>query len=98
MKKERQKAAIGELTAMMMAAATMGAANEYYDTGLFRESRNPYEGETEEERKARLHRMYGESQQEHKFVIKCERIMARNKKSAMKIYANRHPQSKKRKK
>lgn len=92
------KKSIGRAAMMMMAAAMMGAANEHYDTGLFRESRNPYEGETEEERKARLHRMYGESQQEHEFVIKGERIMARNKKSAMKIYANRHPQSKKRKK
>lgn len=83
------KKSIGKVAMMMMAAAMMGAANEH---------RNPYEGETDEERRQRLHKMYGESQQEHEFVIKGERIMARNKKSALKIYANRHPQSKKRKK
>ncbi len=32
--------------------------------------------------------------QEHEFVIKGERIMARDKKTAIKIYANRHPEAK----
>ena len=92
------KKSIGKAAMMIMAAAMMGAANEHFDTGLYREHRNPYEGETDEERRQRLHKMYGESQQEHEFVINGERIMARNKKTALKIYANRHPQSKKRKK
>jgi hypothetical protein len=92
------KKSIGKAAMMMMAAAMMGAANEHFDTGLYREHRNPYEGETDEERLQRLHKMYGEIQQEHEFVINGERIMARNKKTALKIYANRHPQSKKRKK
>lgn len=79
---------------MMMAAAMTRTGNEYFDTGRHRARRDPYEGESEEERRQRLRMLYGQSQQEHEFVIKGERIMARDKRTAMKIYANRHPEAK----
>jgi hypothetical protein len=34
----------------------------------------------------------------HEYIIKGERILASNRKTALKIYANHHPQNKKRKK
>lgn len=83
------KKAIGSMTAMMMAVAMMGVG-EHFDTGMCSEHRNPYEGESKEERRRRIHKMYGNHGQEYEFVIKGEKIMARNKKTAMKIYANRH--------
>lgn len=43
-----------------------------------------------QEQKQRNHQLYGENMTEHEFVIHGEKIMARNKKTAMKIYANRH--------
>jgi hypothetical protein len=94
------KKRLGSMAAYMMAAAMMGAARNPFATDLFVEHRDPHEGETKEERKRRLHKMYGDNSQEHEFIIKGERIMARDKKMAMKIYANRHPEakSKKRKK
>jgi hypothetical protein len=94
------KKLLGSMAAYMMAAAMMGAAGSPFADDLFVEHRDPHEGESEEERKRRLHKMYGEQSQEHEFVIKGEHIMARDKKTAMKIYANRHPEAngKKRKK
>lgn len=65
---------------------------------LHRLYRDPHEGETDEQRKQRLHKMYGDNSQEHEFVIKGEHIMARDKKTALKIYGNRHPEKKKSKK
>lgn len=85
---------LGRMAAYMMAAAMMAAAGNPFATDLFAERRDPHEGETEEERKRRLHKMYGDHPQEHEFIIKGERIMARNKKMAIKIYANRHPEAK----
>ena len=77
----------------MLAMAAMAGGNSFFDTGCdYR--RDPHEGETDEERKRRLHKMYGGQSQEHEFVIKGEHIMARDKKTAMKIYANRHPEAK----
>ena len=81
------KKSIGRAAMMMMAAAMMGA-NDHFDMGL--RHRNPHEGESGEERRSRIHKMYGNQDQLHEFVIKGEKIMARNKKTAMKIYANRH--------
>ena len=94
------KKSIRNAAMMMMAAAMMGTGNEYFDTGRHRARHDPYERETEEERRQRLRKMYGQNRQEHEFVIKGERIMARDKRTAMKIYANRHPDTggKKRKK
>ena len=84
-------------TAMMMAASAQGG--NMFAPGLFGGyHEDPYANETPEERKARLHKLYGEDNQLHEFTIKGESIMARNKKSAMKIYANRHPELKKKRK
>ena len=88
------KKRLGRMAAYMMAAAMMGAAGSPFADDLFVEHRDPYDGETDEERKRRLHKMYGNQSQEHEFVIKGEHIMARNKKTAIKIYANRHSEAK----
>ena len=88
------KKRLGRMAAYMMAVAMMGAAGNPFATDLFVEHRDPHEGETEEERKRRLHKMYGDQSQEHEFIIKGEHIMARDKKMAIKIYANRHPEAK----
>ena len=53
---------------------------------------------SDEEMKRRAHALNPVDLTEHEFIIKGEKIMASNKKTAMKIYANRHPESKKRKK
>jgi len=78
---------IGLMAAMMMAAA---AGNPYFATGAPRRSYGGGRRELTEEEKARNHQMYGVNMTEHEFVIHGEKIMARNKKTAMKIYANRH--------
>ena len=84
---------IKQIMAATLAMAAMAGGNNFFDTGCDYH-RDPHEGETDEERKRRLHKVYGDQSHEHEFVIKGERIMARNKKTAMKIYANRHPEAK----
>ena len=88
------KKSIAMLAAMMMAAA--GGGREYYDLPP---------SMTEEQRKRRAqylkeraHKLNPVDLSEREFVIKGEVIVAHDKKTAMKIYANRHPESKKRKK
>lgn len=88
------KKRLGSMAAYMMAAAMMAATGNPFATDLFVKHRDPHEGETEEERKRRLHKMYGDHSQEHEFIIKGEHIMACDKKMAIKIYANRHPETK----
>ena len=84
------KKAIGLMAAMMMAAAA--GHGRIFDTGGY--------GKPVGQRmsKESVHKLYGENMDEHEFTINGEKIMARNRKTAMKIYANRHPESKKRKK
>ncbi len=53
---------------------------------------------SDEELKERAHRLNPVNLTEHEFIIKGEKIMASSKKVAMKIYANRHPEIKKKKK
>ena len=78
-------------TLMMAAVAGAGAGDRsIYDTGTRRRYRGTGGRELTEEEKARNHQMYGVNMQEHEFIIHGEKIMARNKKTAMKIYANRH--------
>lgn len=71
------------LTAMMMAAAN----NSYFGTPRRREL-------TSEQKRQRLqelgHKLNPVNLTEHEFIIHGEKIMARNKKTALKIYANRH--------
>ena len=80
------------MLAAMMAAAAGGRSP--FMTGGYPERRRM----SDEEAKERAHRLNPVDLTEHEFVIKGEKIMARNKKTAMKIYENRHPESKKRKK
>ena len=86
------------VAAALMMSAIAGQCGYVFDTGCDDNHRNPYEGETDEERKRRLHKMFGENTQEHEFVINGERIMAKNRKTALKIYERLHPMKKKRKK
>lgn len=83
------KKAIGLMAAMMMAAA--GGHGSIFDIGGRRPARRQMSKEN-------VHKLYGENMDEHEFTIKGEKIQAKNRKLAMKIYANRHPESKKRKK
>lgn len=90
---------IKQIMAATLAMAAMAESGGMFAPGLvggYHE--DPYEGETDEERKRRYHKMYGDNSQQHEFIIKGERIMAHDRKTAMKIYANRHPETKKRKK
>ena len=52
----------------------------------------------EEYMKQRNHRLNPVDLSEREFIICGERIMAHDKKTAIKIYANHHPEIKKRKK
>lgn len=79
------------MAATLMMAAVAGAGDtSIFDTGTRRRHRATGGRELTEEEKARNHQIYGVNMQEHEFVIHGEKIMARNKKTAMKIYANRH--------
>ena len=92
---------MSKMRQLMAAALMMGAMAsgvDMFGTGHGGYHRDPWEGETDEDRKRRLRKMYGDNSQEHEFVVKGERIMAHDKKTALKIYANRHPENKKRKK
>lgn len=84
------------LMAAMLMMAAAGGRNPYFDT----ESRERYRQQREKHFKERAHKMYGEDRSEREFIIKGESIMAHDRKTALKIYANRHPEqkSKKRKK
>lgn len=80
----------------IMAAMLMLAAGGRHD--FFAPPRNPHAGESEDERKDRYHKMNPAETGKHEFIIKGERILASNRKTALKIYANHHPQNKKCKK
>ena len=66
-----------------MAAAAMGT-NPYFAGGR----RRPAEMKPRDNMRAR--KLYRVDCQEHEFIIYGEAIMARNRKTALKIYANRH--------
>lgn len=77
-------------TLMIAAAASVGGDSPFMTTTPRRRYAGGCGRELSEEEKARNHQMYGVNMTEHEFVIHGEKIMARNKKTAMKIYANRH--------
>jgi len=79
-----------KIMAAALAMAAMASGSDMFAPYRVNVPSNPYEGETDEERKRRLHKMYGNHSREYEFIIKGERIMARDKKTAMKIYANRY--------
>lgn len=80
----------------IMAAMLMLASHGSRD--FYAPPRQPHEGESDEDRKDRYHRMNPVETDRHEFIIKGERILASNRKTALKIYANHHPQNKKHKK
>ena len=83
--------------AMLASQGGYGFAPGLYDTDDSPRSRSGHgQRELSPEEKARIHRQY--ENQLHEFTIKGEVIKASNKKTAMKIYANRHPELKKNKK
>ena len=80
--------------ASLMMASMAGMAPGLYD---YDPGDGPWKNEDEAGRKRRLHRMNPVDTTEREFNIKGERIMARDRKTALKIYANRHPETKNRK-
>lgn len=74
---------MGALMMAAMAAAAMGS-NPYFDGGR----RRPAEVKPRDNTRAK--KLYKVDCQEHEFIIHGEAIMARNRKTALKIYANRH--------
>lgn len=81
------------LLSAMMAAVTGTAPGHF----AMREAEDPWSGEDDWERKRRLHKMNPTDTSEREFMVKGERIMAHDKKTALKIYANRHPETKNKK-
>lgn len=81
------------MAAMMMMAAA--GSRGHYD--LPRPLTEEQKKRREQERKERAHKLYGEDRSEREFVVNGETIMAHDRKTALKIYANRHPEAKKRK-
>ena len=76
---------------MTMAAAMMAAAsNPYFSLGTHKRTMS------EDEKRDRAHRLNPVDMSEREFIIKGERIMAHDKKTALKIYARRHSQKNKR--
>lgn len=79
------------MMATLMMAAAGGMAPGLYDTGI---GEDPWKNESDEERKRRMHKLNPIDTSQREFIIKGERIMAHDKKTALKIYANRHPEAK----
>ena len=80
---------------LALAIAMASGRNPYFDI-----PRTLTEGQRKERERylrERAHRLNPVDLSEREFVIRGERIMARNRKTALKIYANRHPETKKRK-
>ena len=90
---------IKQIMAATLAMAAMAESGGMFAPGLVGDyHEDPYADETPEERKRRLHKMYGSNAREQEFIIKGEAIMTKDRKTAMKIYANRHQETKKNKK
>ena len=72
-----------------LALAMAMASNPYFSLGrpaMSEAERKRYE----EYKRERAHRLNPVDMSEHEFIIKGERIMAHDKKTAKKIYARRH--------
>lgn len=89
---------IPALMAAMLMMAAAGGGRDIFDVP--RPLTEEQKKRREQWRKERAHKLYGEDRSEREFVINGEAIMAHDRKTALKIYANRHPEqkSKKRKK
>lgn len=75
------------MLALMTAALLSG--NQHFSLGRPRMSEEKKKRYDEEQRQ-RAHALCPETVTEHEYVIKGERIMARNRKTALKIYQRRH--------
>ena len=75
-----------------MAAMAMAMANNpYFSLGTTKRTMSEAERKRYEEyKRERAHRLNPVDMSEHEFIIKGERIMAHDKKTAKKIYARRH--------
>ena len=76
-----------------LAMAMAMASNPYFSLGrpaMSEAQRKRYE----QEQRDRAHRLNPVDLSEREFIIKGDRIMAHDKKTAMKIYAKRHPEKK----
>lgn len=86
------------IMAMALMAAAAEANDQYFMTmRRYRQQRDDAIRQRREDEVVKR-TIINESQKENEFSIHGEKIMAKNRKTAMKIYANRHPESKKRKK
>ena len=82
------------MMATLMMAGAAGMAPGLYDSGI---GEDPWKNEDDIDRKRRLHKMNPVNMSEHEFLVRGEYIMARDRKTALKIYANRHPETKNKK-
>lgn len=82
----------------MAALAMCMASDPYFSLGSSRRTMSEAQlKRCEEYKRERNHRLNPVNMTEHEFVIKGEHIMASSRKTALKIYANRHPEKKRRK-
>ena len=82
------------LLGAMLGIAATGMESKLFTTGY---AEDPWKNEDDEDRKRRLHKLNPVDQSKREFIVKGERIMAHDKKTAQKIYANRHPETKSKK-
>ena len=87
---------LGLLTALFLGAAMSNRGRDLYDLPPSMSSRT--NELLDKHDKERNHRLNPVDLSEREFCIKGERIMAHDRRTALKIYANRHPETKKRKK
>lgn len=81
---------LGRRGFVLMAAYMMAAAsNPYFSLGT------PKRAMSEDEKRERDHKLNRVDMSQHEFIIKGEKIMAHNRKTALKIYARRHSNNKK---
>jgi hypothetical protein len=78
------KKSIAMMAAMMMAAAS----NPHFSL------ETPKRQLSEDEKRDRAHRLNPVDMSQREFIIKGEKIMAHDKKTALKIYARRHSKKK----
>ena len=79
---------------LAMAAAMASGRNPYFDVGNPRMT-EAQKRKREEYLRERAHQLNPVDLSEREFIIKGERIMAHDRKTALKIYNRRHPEKKK---
>lgn len=84
MHKNLNRRSVMTMAAMMMAAAS----NPYFSLGT------PNRTMSEDEKRDRAHRLNPVDLSEREFIIHGEKIMAHDRKTALKIYQRRHPKKK----